>query len=299
MEIQSTYSGFPASTAGRFYSLSSGTSTGSIQDSFQKSGGIKGGATESAQDSGLKEIENTIKLLEGMRDISRSLGNNKKAQELTSAIEKKKALLKELKSAPPLPVITDGQKSKIGDYIRGLGPMPLDLNDGVKDKLEHFRSLVVNGMAFSDSSMQELKSEEAFSRLVSKRWHSREDQVQYKTIDGDYMVFSTLRPDYVKPLDHFIKNSKKGFVFYENKDGAYKPLRTAGEFLDVYKDNPEGALVKTLDDRYVTADEAARLMAEREIKGMIPQGMDEMKPQIVEEDDMVIIGGVILRKKAE
>ena len=253
----------------------------------------------SPQDGAITDLESCIKTQESVRDLLRTTGNHNSAADMQKKINELKKKLQEMKAAPMPPVISEETKAKIGDYIRGLGEMPADLDDSVKEKLELFRSLVVNGVHFTTIMLDDLSSEEAFCRLITIRNPGTFDQIGYQSIEDNKTVTATLRPDYLKALDHFVKYSKKGFVFYRQEGQEHIPVLKAREFVTVFKNNPEGALVRTADGRYMTAEEAVKTIAEQELRGMILESTPGEQPEIIEADDMVVIGGVVLQKRKE
>ncbi len=49
----------------------------------------------------------------------------------------------------------------------------------------------------------------------------------------------------------------------------------------------------------MTAEEAVKTIAEQELRGMILESTPGEQPEIIEADDMVVIGGVVLQKRKE
>ncbi len=287
MDIKQT--GFSAmqQTGGKFSSVSSPFSGMNLKDTAQIGGN---------RDDGLADLRKNIENMETMYAMMKKFGNSAKADQIKASIDKKKKMLEEARNAPPPPQITDELKSKISDFITGKGQMPSELDKSNQDHLKNFASLIDNGMTFSDRSYKDMKPEDAFGQLVGTRYQGMDNQVMYKTYEGGMIAMSTLRTEYLKSLDHFVKYSKKGYVFYEKKGQGYQPLKTAREFIEAFQDNPDEALVIAADGKLVKPDEAMKIKAEQELREMIPDENKE-KPEIIQKEDMVIIGGVVLKKR--
>ena len=247
-------------------------------------------------DDGLADLKKNIESMETIYALMSKLGNKEKANQIKASIDKKKNELEEAKSAPPPQQIDDELKSQVTDFINGKCTMPDGLSDENKGYLEDFASLAKDGMTFSNSMMQPMSFDDAFAKLVGKKFHGFGDQVMYTTSEGGMIKMSTLRPQYVKPLATFIKYSKKGFVFYDKTERGYQPVKTAEEFIKTFMDNPQDAVVEAVDGSFVTPDKAVKMKHEQELKAMIPDEPRE-RPEIVEKEDTVIIGGVVLKKR--
>lgn len=287
MDIKQTgFSGIQQ-TGGKFSNITSSTSGMNPKDTSQIGG---------KRDDGLEDLRKNIESMESMYAMMKKFGNGAKADQIKASIDKKKKMLEEAKNAPPPPQITDELKSKISDFITGKGQMPTELDSTNQEQLKSFASLIDNGMAFSDRSYQDMKPEDAFGKLIGTRYQGMDNQVMYKTYEGGMIAMSTLRTEYLKSLDHFVKYSKKGYVFYEKKDQGYQPLKTAREFIQAFQDNPDEALVIAADGTLVKPDKAMKIKAEQELRQLIPDDNKE-KPEIIQKEDTVIIGGVVLKKR--
>ncbi|MCD4783853.1 MAG: hypothetical protein K8T10_08520 [Candidatus Eremiobacteraeota bacterium] len=248
-------------------------------------------------DQGMKALRENIKNLESMYAVMGKFGSKDKTEKLKASIESKKKLLEEIKNGPPPPEITEELKKGVADFISAKGTMPAGLDKDNQEKLEHFSSLVKNGMAFTDNSYKQLEPADAFCRLVGTKFHGVENQVMYRTYQDGMTALSTFRPEYVKPLDIFIKGSKRGLTFHEKTKSGYEPITTAADFIKKYKANPEEAVVKAIDGSFVKPEKALRMKAEKEIMEMIPEKSEPgERPVIIQKEDSVIIGGVVLKK---
>lgn len=275
---------------GKFHSLSGFGGMKTPGDSVSI-GGSKG------DDQGVKSLRDNIRNLESMYDLMNQLGSKEKADQIKTAIESKKKLLEEIKNAPPPQEMTDELKEGVTDFINAKCPMPAELDRDNQEKLEHFSSLVKNGMSFTDSSYQQLEPADAFCKLIETKYHSMENQVTYQTYQDGMTLSSTFRPEYIKPLNIFIKYSKKGFTFHEKTESGYEPITVANDFIKKYKENPDEAVVKAMDGSFVKPEKALRMKVEKEIMEMIPEEPKPgERPTIIQKEDSVIIGGVVLKK---
>ena len=287
MDIKQTGFSRMQQAGGKFSSLSSFTSGMNPRDTTQIGG---------KRDDGLDDLRKNIQNMESMYAMMKRFGNGAKADQIKASIEKKKKMLEEAKNAPPPPQITGELKSKISDFITKKGQMPSELDSANQEHLKEFASLIDNGMTFSNKSFQDMKPEDAFGQLIGTKYQGMDNQVMYKTYEGGMIAMSTLRTEYLKSLDHFIKYSKKGYVFYEKKDQGYQPLKTAREFIEKFQDNPDEALVIAADGTLVKPDKAMKIKAEQELRQLVPDDNKE-KPEIIQKEDTVIIGGVVLKKR--
>lgn len=245
-----------------------------------------------------KELEQSITTLESLLKLMESMGNHGKSNEIKQAIENKKKQL-EIAKQPGI-TLSDDFKNSAASYINSGGKTkpPSGLSSDEMKILDSLISLVKNGMHFSDSNLDEIMPEDVYCRLLENKVPDINEQVRYKTYEDGKIVLSTLRPEYVNPLNHFVVYTQKGFVFFRKDENGYSRITSAKDFIDSYKNDYETAVVKAIDDRYVTPDEAIRIKTEREIKGMMPEETENTeKPRIINEDDFIIIGGVILKKK--
>jgi len=280
------------------------SSTRNRLHSMRKLGGVKNRRDSvsiggSKDDKGIQALRDNIKNLESMYAIMKQFGNKDKTEKMKTAIENKKKLLEEIKNGPPPPTITEELKKGVADYINVKGSIPAELGKEDQDKLEHFTSLVKGGMSFTDSSMQPMEPADAFCKLIGTKFHDFKNQVMYRTYDNSSGMtqLSTFRPEYVKPLDTFIKYSRKGLTFHEKTDSGYEPITDAGDFIKKYKTNPEDAVVKAMDGSFVKPEKALRMKAEKEIMELVPEELEPgEKPMIIQKEDVVIIGGVVLKK---
>jgi hypothetical protein len=255
------------------------------------------GAQNSQTSDEWKPLEQQIETIESMQKLNEMVGNHAKAKELAAIVTAKKKELEQLKATPPPPPIDQSVKDEIAAYIQNKGPMPSSLDGTQKEYLDHIKSLAGNGMHFNSADWQPLAPEDAFCRLVETRVISFDNQVQYQTSVNGGLQMTTLRPAYLNPLDQFVTYSKKGYVFYDKTPNGPVAVRTASEFIEKFKDNPKGALVMTIDGSLVSPEEADKIKAQQELDGMISgiAGGAE-KPTIIDEDDFVVIGGVVLQK---
>jgi hypothetical protein len=251
----------------------------------------------SRQDRSLQALRDDIRNLESMQSLLRQMGNSAKAGELAKTIDMKKKLLKEAQSSPPQG-ISGELRNEVADYIKGSRRMPDGLRPENKERLESFASLARNGMTFTDHSWKDLAPEEAFTRLVEVSYHDAQSQVMYKTFENGKISLATLRPDYLKPLDRFITYSKKGFIFFDKTEKGYVPVKSAGDFIRIYRENPDDAVVQAVDGSYVTPDVAAKILLDREVRELIPRD-DKDRPDVIQKGDEVVIGGVVLKRRAD
>lgn len=249
-------------------------------------------------DGGIADLKKKIEELENLKKIQSMFGKGKNTDKIEKSIQQKKELLEKMKTMPPPQQFDDDLKAEIAVFLDGKAKMPDGISDENKEPLNQFKSLIQNGMTFSDFHMQNLMPEDAFARLMGTRFHSMDNQVMYKTSENDMIKMSTFRPEYLKPLEHFIKYSKKGFVFHRKTGNGFDPVTDAGKFIDFFRDNPEKAVVQADDGSFVLPGEAMKIRTQMEIEQMIPDKADNgVKPEIIDEGNIVIIGGVVLNKR--
>jgi len=244
-----------------------------------------------------KALEDQIAQMEQMKSVMDAFGNKTKSQEIGSKIEAKKKELIALKASPP-PVFSAQEKDEIASYIEGRGAMPTSFKPEYQQALDHMKSLVINGMHFTSQDMKNIPPQDAFVRMMENPYAGYADQVCYQTQDGRGTVMSTMRPPYLAPLDVFITNTKKGYVFYDTSSGTPEPVLKAGDFITKFKDRLDEAVVWAVDGSYVTPDRAEEIKARIELDDMT-SGLSApaYKPCIEEDNDVVIIGGIVLEKK--
>jgi hypothetical protein len=235
--------------------------------------------------------------MESMKSLMETVGNKAKAQEIGVKIAEKKKDLAALKASPP-PVFSQSDRAEISAYIEGNGPMPSKLSPEQQKDLDRMTSLSKNGMHFTTDKMQDLPAGEAFARIIENPHASFGDQVCYKTFKDGFITMSTMRPSYLAPLDVFISNTKKGYVFYDNSSGKPEPVLDAGEFIKRFKDRLDEALVWAVDGSYVSPEKADEIKSRIETEELA-SGLDMPgdRPSIEEGENEVIIGGIVLEKK--
>ncbi|MGV8122912.1 MAG: hypothetical protein AB2L14_24390 [Candidatus Xenobiia bacterium LiM19] len=244
-----------------------------------------------------KALEDQIAQMEQMKSLMDSFGNKAKAQEIGNKIAAKKNELAAVKASPPH-VFSQKEKEEISSYIEGKGPMPSSFKPEQQQALDRMSSLARNGMHFSIDCMKEIPPDEAFVRIMENPYASFGNQVSFKTFEDNSIVMATLRPQYLAPLDVFITGTKKGYVFYDTSSGSPKPVQKATDFISRFKDHLDEAVVWAVDGSYVTPEKADEIKARLEMEEMASElSAPTDRPSIEEDNDVVIIGGIVLEKK--
>ncbi|MHC9543262.1 MAG: hypothetical protein AB9903_27440 [Vulcanimicrobiota bacterium] len=244
-----------------------------------------------------KALEDQIAQMEQMKSIMDAFGNKTKAQEIGNNIAAKKKELAAVKASPPH-VFSQTEKEEISSYIEGKGPMPSSFNPEQQQALDRMSSLARNGMHFTSHDMKDIPPGEAFVRIMENPYASFGNQVSFKTFEDKGIVMATMRPQYLAPLDVFISGTKKGYVFYDNSSGTPKPVQKATDFISRFKDHLDEAVVWAVDGSYVTPEKADEIKARLEMEEMASElSAPTDRPSIEEDDNVVIIGGIVLEKK--
>ncbi|MEW6283471.1 MAG: hypothetical protein AB1758_32980, partial [Candidatus Eremiobacterota bacterium] len=213
-------------------------------------------------------------------------------------------------------------------YLAGTGPLPVGLTEADHEHLKVFSELVRKGIQFvnpdalsgvrqygngqdqlgletSGFPLPTLAPECAFLKLIAYRFHTPENQVQYATVNGNMLSMATLRPQYLKGLDFFLRESEQGQEFYRLSKSGYEKVELAWDFLGSYADDPEGALVLRKEGEVDVSSAIRALTGEDgESYFYVPfrdagrrAGVAPDTPAVEVRGKQVVVGGVVLKRR--